>query len=135
MREKSNKLCHFDETSQRLGETVFLWCSRYIVIDQKSPFYMEAFRSIFDLDHKSCRRCLWVPMPDEGRALRTFLMDLLTFLKSNSSHGDGAEAWGAFHTSHPRRARPAPRVPGSRCPSEECVGSSLSWGPPRNLRP
>lgn len=64
-------------------------------------------------------------MPDGGRALRTFLMDLLTFLKSKSGHGDGGEAWGVIHTSYPRRARPAPRVPGSRYPRQECVGNFL----------
>lgn len=68
----------------------------------------KAFRSIFDLDHKSSQLCLWVHMPDGGRALRMFLMDLLTFVKSKSGHGDGGEAWGVIHTSHPRRARPLP---------------------------
>lgn len=52
-------------------------------------------------------------------------MDLLTFLKSKSGHGDGGEAWGVIHTSYPRRARPAPRVPGSRYPRQECVGNFL----------
>lgn len=28
-------------------------------------------------------------------------MDLLTFLQSKRSHGDGAEAGGVIHTSHP----------------------------------
>lgn len=70
------------------------------------PSPWKAFRSIFDLDHKSRRLCLWVHMHSGGelwvqctvgessgftctggRALRTFLMDLLTFLHSESSLG------------------------------------------------